>query len=366
MIEGLIRRTIADIRPYKPGKPIEEVKRELGIEGEVYKLASNENPLGPSPKAISAVKEALNNLNRYPDSACFYLKQKLAKFWGLQPQNFIIGNGSDEIIVLTLRAFLNPGEEVIVSRPSFLIYELASKIEGANLKIVEMKNFRYDLKAIKENITQDTKIIFIANPDNPCGTYLSKGEVEEFISSVPKNVILFFDEAYYEFMDVEDYPDTLKFIDERPLIVTRTFSKAYGLAGLRIGYGIANPKIIECLDKVREPFNVNSLAQIAAEHALDDQEFVSEVKRIVKEGRERLFREFDRLGLEYVKSVTNFILIKVGQESKSLVEYLLRNGVIVRDMRAWGLDSYIRVTVGLKHENEKFVNLLEEFLKKGG
>lgn len=364
-LEGMVRKGLERVRPYRPGKPIEEVRRELGLE-EIYKLASNENPIGPSPKAVEAIKASLGALNRYPDASCYYLRRKLADFYGLAPDNFIIGNGSDEIIVLTLRAFLSPGEEVIVSRPTFLIYQLASQIEGAELKLVPMKNFKYDLEAILKAVSQRSKIIFIANPDNPSGTYLNRKEVEEFIAQVPEKVLLFFDEAYYELLKLEDFPQTIKFIQLRPLIVTRTFSKAYGLAGLRIGYGIADRELVSYLDRVREPFNVNSLAQVAAAEALEDQEFVERVKQVVEEGRRYLSRELLRLGLEYVDSCTNFILVKIGKKATQLVDFLLKRGLIVRAMSDWGLDEYIRITVGKDYENQKLVMNLEEFIKKEG
>ncbi len=360
---SLVRKIVKDIKPYIPGKPIEELNRELGID-EIYKLASNENPLGASQKALEAIKSALKDIHRYPDGSCYYLKNKLAEFWGLKPQNFIIGNGSDELIFLTLRAFLNPSDEVIVSRPSFLMYELAATIKGANLKVIPMKDFRYDLAGIKKAISSKTKVIFIANPDNPCGTYISKEAVEDFIENLPEHVILFYDEAYYEFVDERDYPDVLKFIERKSIIVTRTFSKIYGLAGIRIGYGMGHPDLIHYLDKVRDPFNVNSLAQVAALKALDDQDFVKEVQNTIKQGREFLFREFNRLGIEYVKSCTNFILVKIGDNAGNLCEELLNQGVIVRYMAGWGLNDYIRVTIGLKHENEKLTSIIENYLKK--
>ncbi len=363
-LEKLVRKTVMDITPYVPGKPIQEVKRELGLSC-IYKMASNENPLGPSPRAVEAIKEVLGELNRYPEASCYYLKNKLAQFWNLKPENFIIGNGSDELIILTLRAYLNAGDEVIVAKPTFLIYELASKIEGANIKIIPMKNFRYDLPKMLEAVNSKTKIIFIANPDNPCGTYVTREEIEDFLNQLPPDVIVFIDEAYYEFTNhLSDFPDCLQYINKRPLIVTRTFSKIYGLAGLRIGYGMAHPDFIKYLNKVREPFNVNSLAQVAALNALDDQEYVKKVKELTLSGRDYLSKKFKQLGLDYIKSVTNFILVKIGEDANELCEYLLTNGVIVRNMSGWGLNEYIRVTVGTEEENKKLVRLLSNFLKK--
>ncbi|MDP8253315.1 MAG: histidinol-phosphate transaminase [Candidatus Kaelpia aquatica] len=362
-IEKLIKSTTREIRPYRPGKPIAEVKRELGLK-RVYKLASNENPLGPSPKAIAAIKRASIDINRYPESGCFYLKERLAEIYGLEPDNFVIGNGSDELIALTLRTFLNPGDEVIVSKPTFLMYEFYSKMEGANLKIVPMNNFKYDLDAILDVVTDKTKIIFIANPDNPCGTYVTKNEIERFIDRLPSDVILFHDEAYYEFMQMDDYPDLFGYIKNKPVIIARTFSKVYGLAGLRIGYGIADKRVAEHINKVRDPFNVNSLAQAGALAALDDRDFVEKVVKLTKENREYLFKEFERLGLNYVRSYTNCIIVEIGDRAQDLLSYLLKNGIIVRDMSVWGLNKHIRVSVGLKHENREFVKLLEEFIKK--
>ncbi|HEO64090.1 MAG TPA: histidinol-phosphate transaminase, partial [Candidatus Omnitrophica bacterium] len=338
-IERLAKNSIKDIENYKPGKPISEVKRELSL-SEVYKMASNENPLGASPKALKALKRELEGLNRYPDSGCFYLKEKLSGILKVRPENLTIGNGSDELIALTLRAFLNQADEVIVAKPTFLMYELYSRIEGAQVKVVPMKNFKYDLGAMREAVTEKTKIIFIANPDNPCGTYVNKTEVEQFLSCLPDNIIVFHDEAYYEFMDVEDYPRLIGSIEKRPLIISRTFSKVYGLAGLRVGYGIANPKITEYLNKARDPFNVNSLAQAAALAALDDGGFVKKSLDINKRGRDYLFAEFQKLGLEFVRSWTNCIIVKIGQNAAELVNYFLKNGVIIRNMSAWGLNEY--------------------------
>ncbi len=362
-IENIVRDIVKEIKPYKPGKPIAEVKRELGIK-KIYKLASNENPLGPSPKAIKAIKIAAADINRYPESGCFYLKKRLAEVYSIKKDNIILGNGSDELIALTLRTFLRPGDEVIVSKPTFLMYELYSKLEGAELKVVPMNNFKYDLEAILVAVTDKTKIIFIANPDNPCGTYLSQDELKNFISRLPDDVVLFHDEAYYEFMQTDDYPNLFGHIEDRPIIIARTFSKVYGLAGLRVGYGIASKRIIEYMNKVRDPFNVNSLAQAGALAALDDQNFVKKVVELNRENREYLFKEFKRLGLNYIKSYTNCIVVEIGDRAQELLSYLLNNGVIVRDMSVWGLGRYIRVTVGLKNENALFIKLLECFLKK--
>lgn len=358
-----VRKNILNIRNYEPGKPIEEVQRELGKK-EVIKMASNENPLGPSPRAIAAVRENLKNLNRYPDANCYYLKQKLAAKLGLEPANLIIGNGSDEIISFALRAFLNEGEEVIIADTTFLIYKIASQIANAKITVAPMKNFKYDLKAMQSAISGKTKVIFIANPDNPTGTYCAEKEVAAFMKAVPENVIVFFDEAYYEFGKLQkDFPDTMKYLSgARNVIISRTFSKAYGLSGIRVGYGISSARLIGYMDKVREPFNVNLLAQAAARAALDDTQFLKKTLSNTKKGKEFLCGEFDKLGLEYIPSATNFILVNVKKPCKEVFNDLLSLGVIIRDMAAWGLDTHIRVTVGTPGENKKFIESLRRIL----
>ncbi|MEA3328523.1 MAG: histidinol-phosphate transaminase, partial [Candidatus Omnitrophota bacterium] len=355
----LVGKNILRIKPYKPGKPIEELKRELKLK-QVIKLASNENALSPSLKVTSAIKNSLSSLNRYPDDTCYYLKKKLAGRLGFSPSNLIIGNGSDEIIALTLRAFLNPAEEVVIARPTFLIYEIVAKIAGAKIKYVPLKDLKYDLKSMAEAVTKKTKIIFVANPDNPTGTYLTGDEVRLFLAKVPKEVIVYFDEAYFEFADVPDFPDTLKLINKRNIITTRTFSKIYSLAGLRIGYGLANKQIIGYLNRVREPFNVNSIAQVAALAALDEKDCLRQTLKMVKEGKKYIYNELEKIGLKYVPSATNFVLIDLGKNSRIVFNRLLKRGIIVRDMRAWKLDNFIRVTIGTMSENKKFIKAFKE------
>lgn len=359
-IKNLVRKDILNIRAYEPGKPIEELQRELGLK-RIIKLASNENPLGPSPKAILAIKKSLANLNRYPDSLSFYLKEKLSKKLKLDPANFIISNGSDEITTLILKAFLNESEEVIIAKPTFLIYEIASKISGAKIKFIPLKNFRYDLKAMKNAITKKTKIIFIANPDNPTGTYVNRKEVDIFLKHLLPKTILYFDEAYYELVEANDFPNMIRYLNSKNIIISRSFSKSYGLAGLRIGYGIARKELIECLERVREPFNVNYLAQVAAEKALDDEGFLKRTREVIFEGKKFLYREFKKLGLDFIPTQANFILFKI-KDSKKIYSDLLKEGVIVREMSQWGLKDFIRVTIGKKEENKKFIEALKKVL----
>lgn len=357
----LPRKSILNIKPYKPGKPITEVKRELGLR-DVIKMASNENPLGPSPKALAAIKRYLPDLNRYPESGCFYLRQALSKRLKVKPEQLIVGNGSDELIVLALRAFVDEGDEVVIATPTFLIYEIVSKIQGAKIKKVPTRYFKYNLKAMKYAVTKNTKMLFIANPDNPNGTYVTKYELEEFLKDLPESMIVFIDEAYFDFVAEKDYPNGLNYITKNNIIVTRSFSKSYGLAGLRIGYGISRPEIIRCMDSVREPFNVNSMAQIAAIAALKDRAFLSKTKKVTEKGRRFLYGEFKEMGLRYIPSVTNFVLFEVGKDATEVYKRLLKKGVIVRSMKAWDMDTFIRVTVGKEKENKRFIKELKKII----
>lgn len=359
----LAKKHILGIKPYKPGKPIEELKRELGLK-RVIKLASNENALKPSDRVISRITRSLKGLNRYPDSGCFYLKRKLAKRFRLRPENFIIGNGSDEIIVFAVRAFVRPDEEVIIARPTFLIYEIASKVENVKIRYIPLRNFRYDLASMKKAITKKTKLIFIANPDNPTGTYVTAREIEEFMTGLRKGLIVFFDEAYYEFAkESRDYPRTLRFLKTRDTIITRSFSKIYSLAGLRIGYGMAGSELIDAMERVREPFNVNSLAQAAGLAALDDKEHLIRSVRMAGAGKKFLYNELDRLDIAYIPSATNFVLIKIGKGAGRIYRSLLKKGVIVRYMAGWGLADFIRVTCGTMEENKIFIRALKNIYR---
>ena len=364
-IDSRARNVLHGLEPYIPGTPIEEVKRKYGLRS-VTKLASNENPLGPSPKAVEALKSAAANLHRYPDGSCRLLKQKLAKVWKVEPENVSVGNGSDELLVLALRAFADPGDEVVVATPTFLVYGIQAKACGAAVRAVPQRDHRYDLAAMKAAVTPQTKLVFIANPDNPTGTYVTKKELGDFLIGLPPQVITVVDEAYYELVDAKDYPHTIPLIHEYPLIVTRTFSKAYGLAGLRVGYGIAQPSIITALEAIREPFNVNSLAQAAAVAALDDKTFLAKTRQVVSSGRKLLCRELDRLKLRYVPSAANFVLIEVGPNAPQLAQALLERGVIVREMSAWKLSGFIRVTIGTPEENQRLIQTLKACLSGKG
>ena len=358
MSKPFARKCLEGITSYSPGKPVEEVQREYRL-SKVIKLASNENPLGPSPKALEAVRLALPSLHRYPDGSCFYLVRKLAAHWGVTPEQLIVGNGSDEIITFAVRAFVEPSDEIVIAHPTFLIYRIAGQLAGAKLRTVPMKDFRYDLAAMRRAVTRKTKMVFIANPDNPTGSYVTRAEVEAFLEGLDQKVILFFDEAYAELADVPDYPDTRRWLAKRPVIIARTFSKAYGLAGLRVGYGLAPRELVEPMHRVREPFNVNSLAQAAAAAALDDTEHLEATRRLLREEKRKLMGALKEMGFSCVPSATNFILFHAGPKAGEIAQSLLKKGIIVRHMRAWDLPEYLRVTVGLAAENDAFIQTLK-------
>ncbi len=357
---------IQRIVPYEPGKPIEEVERELGLL-HVTKLASNENPLGPSRKALRAMRAALRRVHLYPDGGSYELKQRLAQEFSLPPDQFVIGNGSNEIIELLARGFLNEGDKVISSENTFLVYPLITQACGATYIQVPMKNFRYDLKGILGQIDERTRIIFIANPNNPTGTYVTAAEVEDFLSKVPKDVIVCFDEAYIDFVEAKDFPYLLFHVkaNKPNIILLRTFSKSYGLAGLRIGYGIGSQEMIRYLNKVRQPFNINRIAQIGACAALDDQRFLWWSKRLVSRGRLYLYRKFAQMGLSFIASEANFILVDIHRDARKLSEALLKRGIIIRAMNAYGLHTYIRVTIGTRFELMRFIHALKVVLRRG-
>lgn len=347
-VKELARPNVLKIEPYKPGKPVEP-----GL----IKMASNESPLGPSIKAQQAIRSNIKKLSLYPEGSGAILREAVAELWKVKPENVILGNGSNEIIELLLHAFLNDGEEVITCRPSFLVYFLSAKVFNARLIEVPLRYYTYDLDEIAKRITERTKLIFIANPNNPTGTMVDKDAVNKFMQKAPGHVVVAFDEAYGEFANHRLFPKTLKYI-EKPVVALRTFSKIYGLAGLRIGYGIADTSIIELLNKVRQPFNVNTLAQAAAAAALEDSDYRHRMISLVEEGRRYLYNEFYKLGLYYVPSEANFVLVKTG----NVFNELLKKGIIVRPMEEYDLPEFIRVTVGTMPQNRKFIKALKEVL----
>jgi len=369
-IEKLVRKEVLNFQPYIPGKPIEELKRELKIKGEIIKLASNENPLGPSKEVIKAIKESARNVYIYPDGSSFNLRKIVAKKHELTQQEIIFGSGTDELIELIGKTFFNPEDEIIVSEHAFIRYKMAGELMGSKVISVPMKNFKHDLSAMAKAITSKTKAIFVANPNNPTGTYNTKAEVEEFLKSVfssQSSALIVFDEAYYEYARVErDYPETINFYRKyKNIIILRTFSKIYGLAGLRVGYAIANPEIVSFIDRIRPPFNVNSIAQAVVEKALKDTKNLKESLKLVEEGKKYLYSELEKIGLKFVPSSANFILIDVSpNKGFDIFQSLLKLGIIVRAMDEYDFPNHIRVTIGKPEENKKFIDGLRKVLKK--
>ena len=345
---------------YQPGRPIEEVARELGLPaGSIIKVASNENPFGPSPLAIAAMQKAISGVNLYPDGNAFYLKQKLAAKLGVEPANLILGNGSNEIIEFVAHALLAPGDDVVVSQFCFAIYPIVAKMVGANVISVPAKNHGHDLPAMLRAITPRTRIVFVANPNNPTGTLATREDVIELVNNVPDDVLLVMDEAYIEFLDeAVDLIPLVRLGTRKNLILMRTFSKIYGLAGLRIGYGIANPELVSALEKIRQPFNINLLAQTAALAALDDEEHVRKTRANNFGGLQFFEKAFRDLKLEYVPSFANFILVRVG-EGQKIFDAMQKQGVIVRPMGGYQLPEWIRISIGTPEENERSLNVLK-------
>lgn len=360
-----INPTLKDLPTYQPGRPIEEVARELGMPAaEIIKLASNENPLGPSPAALEAMRHVLANLNLYPDGNAFYLKHKLANKLNVQPGNLILGNGSNEIIEFVGHALMQPGVDVVVSQYCFAIYPLTAKLFGANLITVPATNYGHDLRAILKAITPQTRVVFVANPNNPTGTVVSKRELMDFANQVPSTVLLVIDEAYIEFLDdPADFISEIRRGQKPNLLLMRTFSKIFGLAGLRLGYGIGTPELIAALEKVRQPFNINSIAQAGALAALDDVQHVQRTRDNNARGLKLYALAFQELGLEFIPSAGNFVLVRVG-EGQRVFDAMQKLGVIVRPMAGYNLPECIRISVGKPEENQRCIAALRIILGK--
>jgi len=360
---------VEKIQPYIPGKPIKEVERELGIK-ECIKLASNENPLGPSPKVIKAIKQFLSNpaeLARYPEGSGYYLKNALCEFFAKKGINIthdeiILGNGSNELIDIAVKTYVGPGDEAVMAKPSFIVYAMSVISQGGIPKEVPLKEWRHDLKGMLSEINKKTKIVFISNPNNPTGTINYKKEFDEFMKAIPDGVLVVVDEAYYEYVQDKNYPQSLNYFKEgKDILILRTFSKAYGLASLRIGYGIAKKEIIKEMNKIREPFNTNTIAQIAAEVALKDRRHLKKVIETNEKGKNYLYRELDKISsINYLPAQTNFIYIILPEKvsSKETFDYLIKQGVIIRPVG----QNEIRVTIGLDKENKAFVEAFKKFL----
>jgi len=356
-LEQIVKREIASLEPYEPGKPIDELERELGIEGAI-KLASNENPLGPSPRALEAARRALGEMHRYPDGGSFRLRRRLASHLGVEPHEIVLGTGADEIFELLVKTFVRPGDEVVYAWPSFAMYPIVTQgAGGRSVPVALDAGLVHDLAGIRAAVTPRTRLVFVCNPNNPTGTSIGANELDAFVETLPSHVVLVMDEAYCEFARRPDFPQALKWIAKRPgTMVLRTFSKIYGLAGLRVGYGVGDAELVGYLERARHPFNVNSIAQAAAEAALDDVDHVAATRRVNAQGVEYLTRELRALGIEVWPTDANFILARAG--GRATYERLLREGVIVRPLAGFGLHEHVRITIGLPEENERLVKAL--------
>lgn len=353
---------IKGLQPYQPGKPVEELERELGISN-IVKLASNENPIGPSSKALEAIQAVSSDLARYPDGNGFVLKQALSEHLGVLQDTITLGNGSNDVLDLIVRAYASESSEVIFSQYAFAVYAISTKAVNANAVVVPAKDWGHDLSAMQAAITPKTTLIFIANPNNPTGTWLTESEIRNFLSNVPESVLVVLDEAYCEYIDEADYPNGLGLMRDFPnLIVTRTFSKAWGLASLRIGYSVSHPDVANILNRVRQPFNANSFALAAAAAVLDDSEYLARGKQINNDGLSQVAAGLAALGLSYIPSVGNFISFDTGRDEMEVYNALLHKGVIVRPVGNYGMAGYLRVSIGLPEENARFLEALAAVL----
>lgn len=353
---------ILSVMPYSPGKPMEELEREYGL-ARTIKLASNENPLPPSPKVADAIGRALSRLNRYPDGSGYYLVRKLSEKFRVKPENIVLGSGSDDIIGMLTRALLYPGDEVIMTRPSFAMYDIMTRVSNARPVYVPLQSLAVDLDAVSGAISDKTRMIFLTNPHNPTGTAFSSTRFAAFLQDIPENIVVVLDEAYVEFARDPSCADSLDFLDEnRPLVALRTFSKIYGLAGLRVGYGFMPAEMVDLMNRVRQPFNVSSIAQAAAMAALDDEAFFQKTRQVVHEGLDYLFAEMARLNLTCFPTQANFFLLDVKKDADAVFEAFLKEGVIVRSMSSYGYPTYLRINAGLPEENARFIEVLEKVL----
>lgn len=359
----LANHYIRDLTPYQPGKPIEELERELGITGSI-KLASNENALGPSPKAILAASEALFKSHYYPDGGCFELKQTLSQFLSIESKQLTIGNGSENILEIIIKSYLGNQDEAIISEYAFLTIPLLIKSYNGKIIKVPAKNYGHDIEQMIKAVTDKTRLIFIVNPNNPTGTYTSSTDLILLLESIPSNVMVVIDEAYYEYIQTSDYPNTLALLATYPnLIVTRTFSKVYGLAALRLGYAVSSPDIADILNRARLPFNVNAIAAIAARAALHDRDHLARTIKMNQQGMQQLEEGFKKMLMEYIPSLGNFMTINVKQNAMVLYQKLLHKGVIVRPLVAYDMPSHLRITIGTSEQNERFLEALQSVIE---
>ena len=349
------------IQQYEPGMPAEVLKGELSLKGEFSKLASNENPLGPSPLAIDAIKRSLVDGNLYPDNRCIHLRERIAQFLGIPAKNLGVGNGTTELIFLIGVAFLNPGETLVMSESSFIMAKIVAQIMDCKLVEVPLKEYRHDLDAILRTITSDTKIVYLDNPMNPIGTMVTQQDVSRFMGEIPEDIIVVFDEAYYEYANKENFPDTFRFIRERRnVIVLRTFSKMYGLAGFRVGYCAAPEDFIDAISRTRPPFSVNRFAQVAAAEALRDEAHIKKTQEITEAGKRFFYESFEAMSVFYIPSETNFVTVDVKTDAQKIADEFKKKSVIVRPLTMYGKPTFLRVTVGTPEQNKKFIDVLKQ------
>lgn len=360
-ISKFLRNGIMELKPYVPGKPIEEVQAELGLT-EIAKMASNENPLGPSPKAIAAVEREVRNINLYPEGPCTLIRREMSSRLDIKEDMITFSNGADNCILLVASAFINEGDEIVIGEPSFFVYKTVTNIMGGRPIYVKLKNHIHDLYAMQKAISKKTKLVFICNPNNPTGTIVKKDELDNFVSQIPDHTILVLDEAYFEFASDKDYPDGLDYIKKGYNVISlRTFSKIYGIAGLRIGYALGCNEFIAALNRVREPFPVSRVAQVGALAALEDEEFKEKTLKNNAEGKTYLYNEFEKMGLSYATTHTNFVFVDLKRDSNEFFQALLKQGIIIRPGHLWDCPTFIRITIGTMEQNRKFIDALKEY-----
>lgn len=364
---ALARPSLQGLSPYVPGKPIEELAREFDLNpADIVKLASNENPLGPSPKVLTAIEKELPEITRYPDGSGFLLKEKLAEHYAIEPDQITLGNGSNDVLDLVAHAWLAPGTNAVFSQHAFAVYPIATTAAGAECRIVPAKDYGHDLEAMLAAIDDNTRVVFIANPNNPTGTWFDVTSLEQFLANVPPQVIVVLDEAYIEYAAGSELPDGMKYIANYPnLIVSRTFSKAYGLAGLRVGYSVSSTQIADILNRIRAPFNVNSLALTAACAALEDEDYLFRSRQANEQGMAQLESGLNALGLQWINSKGNFIAVDFQQDASAVNQALLERGVIVRPIAGYQMPSFLRVSIGTHEENARFLTVLKQVLSDG-
>ncbi len=359
-VESLLRKGVSSLHAYVPGRSIEDVAAEYGV-SEIIKLASNENALGPTPQAIEAIRSALDALHRYPDGGAKALLRCLSKKLGVATSQVFVGNGGDDVLSVLGRTFLNDGDEVVIPRLTFSPYAHVSQVMGAHVIFSPLQDMKIDLSDVLARISGRTKLIFLCSPNNPTGGIITEDELVLFLRKLPRDILVLLDEAYGDFVDAPSYPDSLSLVERFPLIVLRSFSKIYGLAGLRVGFGVSRTEVVQYMNRVREPFNVNQLAQAAASAALEDDDYKERAIALVREGRETLYQAFDVMGLEYLESHANFVFVRVG-DGDGTMRKLMERGVIVRPGNVFECPEWIRVTVGLPEENKRFLQKLKAAL----